>query len=213
MFKTIFRTTTPLAAFALGVVGFPRSWLNGGAPPIDNNAEILDSISTSPEFRALEAKGTAKHTSSSAFPHQHRANYITTGILSGRGHFEIDPVVFVDNDELVSFYHLGEKLVSTDGQIHNGIVSTLLDEGLCTCGFGSLPAKKGVTASLSIDFKSQAQPESNVVLRAHVVEKKGRKVVIEGNLSDLATGVEIASAHCVLVQPKWFRYLLWVNVI
>ncbi|QEL62169.1 hypothetical protein SBP28_004180 [Candidozyma auris] len=97
--------------------------------------------------------------------------------------------------------------------LHNGITATILDEGLCACGFSSLPSKRGVTANLTIDFKNQAQPQSTVVLRAKVAEAKGRKVVIDGTLSTFPTHLgekpmEIASAKCVLVEPKWFKYFL-----
>lgn len=216
MFKSITRKATPLLAFTIGLVAFPREYQRNSAPPFVSNQEILSKIESTSEYKlALTDPNATKHTASEAFPHQHRKNYVTTGILSGESYFEIDPVCFVNSNrkEFTSFHHLGSKLILSDGQIHNGIVSTLLDEGLCACGFPSLPVKKGVTGSLSIDFKNQAKPESNVVLKAKVVQVKGRKVVIEGNLSDLDTGEEIASAKCVLVQPKWFKYLAWVNVI
>ena len=101
-------------------------------------------------------------------------------------------------------------------QIHNDVVSTILDECLCACGFSKLPSKKGVTAKLSIDFLNQARPESTVVLRAKVTEAKGRKVVIQGRLELLAAAahesIPIASAECVLVEPKWFKYFSWLQL-
>ncbi|KAK6882295.1 hypothetical protein K6H10_000935 [Candida tropicalis] len=153
------------------------------------------------------------------FPDQHHKNYVNTGLLFGPDLMEIDPVVFIDENvgELTSFYHLGDKLISQDGQIHNGVVSTILDEGLCSAGFPLLPSKKGVTAKLSIDFKNQAPPQSTVVLHAKVKEHKGRKVVIEGYLETLPVNKSekpllIAESRCVLVEPKWFKYFRWLQV-
>lgn len=111
--------------------------------------------------------------------------------------------------DLVGFYHLGNKLTSQDGQIHNGIISTILDEGLCTTGFNKLPSKRGVTAKLNINFINQANKNTTVILKAKVVQHKGRKVVINGQLSELG-GHVIANGNCILVEPKWFRYFSWI---
>lgn len=159
-----------------------------------------------------------KYYTSEMFPEQHHKNHVGTGLLFGPNLFEVDPVLFINESkgELTGFYHLGKELISQDGLIHNGVTSTILDEGLCACGFAKLPSKKGVTANLTINFHNQAPPDSTVVLRAKVVEHKGRKVVIEGTLSMFSLGdaktTEIASSTCVLVEPKWFRYFRWLDL-
>lgn len=151
-------------------------------------------------------------------PQQHHHNYVGSGLLFGPNLMEIDPIIFLnpDSGEITSFYHLGSKLISQDGLIHNGVTSTIIDEGLCTCGFSRLPSKKGVTAKLSISFENQAPPNSTVVLKAKVVESKGRKVVIDGVLEtfplDGSNPITIANANCVLVEPKWFKYLSWLQI-
>lgn len=160
----------------------------------------------------------AKHYTSETFPEQHRDNHVGSGLLFGPNLFEVDPVLFINEKkgQLTGFYHLGKELVSQDGQIHNGVTATILDEGLCACGFAKLPSKKGVTANLKIDFHNQAPPDSTVVLKAEVVQHKGRKVVIEGTLStfpfDGSKPVDIASSTCILVEPKWFRYFRWLDL-
>lgn len=220
--KTFTRLTTPLVAFGVGFAAFPRDWRKGNL--FDRklnhiNDSIFEDIQDTAEFKALEAdRSLTKYYSSSIFPAQHRKNYVGSGLLFGPDLNEIDPIVFLDetNGKLTSFYHLGRKLISQDGQIHNGVVATMLDEGLCACGFPLLPSKKGVTAKLSIDFENQAPPNSTVVLRAYVKEAKGRKVVISGNLETLPlkgeTPLKIANAECILVEPKWFRYFSWLKV-
>lgn len=223
MFKSIFRKTVPLVAFGVGLTAFPKDWRKGqfgDKKLLVINDSVLQQIESSDIYKELSANTNLRmYNSSHKFPDQHHKNYVNTGLLFGPDLMEIDPVVFIDENvgELTSFYHLGDKLISQDGQIHNGVVSTILDEGLCSAGFPLLPSKKGVTAKLLIDFKNQAPPQSTVVLHAKVKEHKGRKVVIEGYLETLPVNKSekpllIAESRCVLVEPKWFKYFRWLQV-
>ncbi|PSK37953.1 hypothetical protein C7M61_003204 [Candidozyma pseudohaemuli] len=217
------RLTTPVLAFGAGLALFPAEWRKSKFQPAKLthfNKDALDKISKSDLFQQLKSDPNYKmYYNSQSFPQQHHKNFVSRGMLFGPDLFEVDPVVFLNESsgELTAFYHLGKELVSGDGMLHNGITSTILDEGLCACGFSKLPSKKGVTANLSIDFKNQAQPQSTVVLRARVEEAKGRKVVIKGNLLVFPTRIgekpmEIASAKCVLVEPRWFKYFRWLQI-
>lgn len=221
--RPLIRYTTPIAAFGAGLVLFPADWRKSKhSPPklTTFNHEALEKIRKSDLFRQLQNDPHYKmYHSSEAFPQQHHKNLVSRGMLFGPDLFEVDPVIFLNESagELTAFYHLGKELVSGDGMIHNGITSTILDEGLCACGFAKLPSKRGVTANLTINFKKQAQPQATVVLRAKVAEAKGRKVVINGSLLTYPTkvgekAVEIASAKCILVEPKWFKYFRWLQI-
>lgn len=154
---------------------------------------------------------------SETFPKQHHRNHVATGLLHGPDLHEIDPILFVNEDEgqFVGFYHLGRKLTGNDGNIHSGIFATILDEGLCACGFSKLPSKRGVTASLKINFNKPVPPDTTVVLQAKVTESRGRKAIIDGDLRIMnpdGTVAEdvVASSTCILVEPKWFKYLRWL---
>lgn len=222
MFRTTTRLVTPLVAFGAGVALFPREWRRGAFEDTKIahfNEDVLVKLQRSEEYQRLaQDPQFSQHHASSAFPKQHLDNYVGLGLLFGPDLFEIDPVVFQNQKEgtLTAFYHLGKKLISQDGQVHNGVIATILDEGLCTCGFPKLPSKKGVTAKLSIDFENQAPPDSTVVLRAKIKEHKGRKVVIEGYVETFPLNgdkpVRIAQSECVLVEPKWFRYFRFLQV-
>lgn len=119
---------------------------------------------------------------------------------------------------MYSFCHLGSSLTGDDNKIHNGIISTLLDESLCFCGFDKLPSKRGVTAKLTIDFKNKAPPNSNIMLIANVTETKGRKCIIKGHVETIPEinskdkPIHVADAICILVEPKWFKYFGWVDL-
>ncbi|WPK25750.1 hypothetical protein PUMCH_003077 [Australozyma saopauloensis] len=220
--RTVTRRTSPLVAFGLGLVLFPAEWRRGNweSRKISSiNDSAMNQIQNSPLYQQLSAdEDVKKQNVSESFPTQHHKNHIGSGILFGPDLFEIDPVLFINDreGELTGFYHLGKRLISQDGLIHNGVTATILDEGLCRCGFSQLPSKKGVTANLNIDFHNQAPPDSTVVLRARVKSAKGRKVVITGELTTLATEgtepINIASASCILVEPRWFRYLGWLGI-
>ncbi|CAN3354984.1 MIOREX complex component 3 [Diutina catenulata] len=227
MIKGIVRMAVPLTAFAAGVALFPNSWKKSAWDPRElehTNTEVVEAIQNTALWKTLSEDSSYIHWSKNAhLPVQHRQNQVSSGLLFGRDGFEIDPVGFIDttNGKLVSFFHLGKKLTSADGQIHNGVVATMLDEGLCMAGFPLLPSKRGVTAKLAIDFKNQAPPNSTVVLKAEVVESKGRKVVIDGGLSLIDStgehpeweGRTIATAKCILVEPRWFKYFKYFQLI
>ncbi|SCW00104.1 LAFE_0B09538g1_1 [Lachancea fermentati] len=225
----------PALGFTLGVCTFLEPW-----PPADDQGlgtitlkrplahqrlDILDQIHQHPEFRSLVAnRHVARWHQSEKIPHAHRDYHVAQGLLYGPGHLEIDPLVFHDENtkELIVFYHLGPNLGNENNRVHKGVLALLLDEALCYCGFPSLPNKRGVTARLSIDYARDVPVDSTVVLRAHVHEASGRKCVIKGTLETLPakrwwnplgreTSTVLASATCILVEPKWFKYVTWFN--
>lgn len=217
MLRRISRITIPGVAggLAFGLFPFRKSQFNPNTFP--NNEEIAQSIKNTDLFKRLkdDPEFTQMDTDKQ-FPQQHLRNYVSSGLLYGKDLFETKPVVFFNkkSGEFFAFHHIGKKLVSDDGKIHNGITATLLDEGLCAAGFPFLPSKKGVTAKLSIDFENQVTPNSIVAVKANVVEHKGRKVVINGSLESLDHNpTTIATANCILVEPKWFRYFSWFQFI
>lgn len=224
MFRAITRISSPFIALGLGFAAFPRDLRKGNFTSerklTSFNQSVIEQIQTTSEYQKLQSDDSVTmHYSSDAFPSQHHKNSVGSGILFGPNLMEIDPIIFLNREQgqLTGFYHLGLQLVSQDGQIHNGIVSTILDEGLCSCGFPFLPSKKGVTAKLSIDFKNQVPPGSTVILRAKVKETNGRKVIIHGDLETypLQEGeqpLRIAESRCILVEPKWFKYFSWLQV-
>ncbi|CCE83885.1 Piso0_004481 [Millerozyma farinosa CBS 7064] len=224
MIRGITRLSTTLVALGVGVAAFPAQWRKSSG--IDNklthiNSEVAERLENTSEFQRLEADpNTEKHYSSHVMPEQHRENYVSTGLFFGRQLHELDPIVFLNKKdrEMTAFYHLGDKLVAADGKIHNGVVSTILDEGLCRCGFPFLPSGRGVTAKLSLNFRNEAPPQSTLVLRAKVTETKGRKVVINGSVEtfpfDGSTPSNVvADATCILVEPKWFKYFSWAQLL
>lgn len=222
LFRSFVRITTPVLAFGAGFLLFPADWRKSlwlARKLTHFNPDALRAVELSDLYKELDSRpGIKKYYNSESFPEQHHYNHVGRGMLFGPNLFEIDPVVFLDNENgtFTGFYHLGSELISTDGLIHNGITATILDEGLCTCGFSKLPSKRGVTANLNIKYLNQAPPNSTLVLKAKVIEAKGRKVTIEGDLLTFPTNggtpMQIASSTCVLVEPRWFKYFSWLQI-
>ncbi|CAL9735795.1 MIOREX complex component 3 [Monosporozyma servazzii] len=240
----------PAAGITCGFVTFGKTWPDdsnsltlkdstsesskrqGAFKPLSitlQRQDILEKISKLHIFKELMKNENVKHeVQSENIPIGHRPYHVGQGQLFGPKKLEIDPLIFKDEvmKSLVIFYHLGSDLSNENNKIHKGILSLLLDEGLCYCGFPLLPSKRGVTAKLMLDFKKEIPSDTTVVLRAKVSELKGRKCVIKGtleavpkkNIFQYLCGIEpshgetYVSAECILVEPKWFKYLNWLHI-
>ncbi|CCE63162.1 hypothetical protein TPHA_0E00670 [Tetrapisispora phaffii CBS 4417] len=237
MFKIINRgVLLPALGFGLGVATSMDVWPRTQLPLHDEtllphlrsvkegqNNDVLEKISRLHEYQELTGASshfTKQFVQSQKIPSAHHSNHVGQGLLFGRRKLEIDPLVFHNEAEreIVGFYHIGADLSGDNDKVHYGILSLILDESLCYCGFSCLPSKRGVTARLSVHFNTELPANSTIMLKAKVSEVKGRKCIINGTLSLVDTdtavvsGVPFANAECILVEPKWFKYLNWVDM-
>lgn len=187
-------------------------------PEDQQKLQFIAEIKASKEYKLLENNPKfSLNSHSSTIPVSYRQNHVGQGLLYGLDHFEIDPLVFINKEdgELVGFYRIGKKLVDKSGYLHHGILGLMLDEGLCFCGFPKLPHNRGVTGKLDLAYDANVKLNETLVLKAKVVESKGRKAVIDGHVAVLKGGKEgtiLARGHCVLVEPKWFKYIDWLDL-
>lgn len=232
----------PVFGFTLGLGVFIKAWpdeagsmtlQDGDVLPKKSQSslqlqrnDIVDKISRHGLYQKLvNDPNFDQSLQSHKIPPGHRAYHVGQGILFGPTKLAIDPVILSDAQkrEVVIFYHLGKDLGNEKGKVHKGVLSLILDEALCYCGFPTLPSKRGVTAKLDIQFDREIPADSTIVLRARVSEFKGRKCVIEGTLESLPRFYgswwssvwkpeQYAQAKCILVEPKWFKYLNWLNI-
>ncbi|ODQ45084.1 hypothetical protein PICMEDRAFT_73870 [Pichia membranifaciens NRRL Y-2026] len=228
--RVLFRGTAGVASFGLGFAVFARPWPD--SPMWVKPMELVKDGREVQDRRVEKESGGAAFADVDLFqkyarderfklvpvgkliPEAHRYNQVSQGLM-GLG----QPVMLVDRKagELVLFGKADNtNLVGLDGKIHNGIVLTLLDESLCFCGFDRLPSGRGVTANLKVNFQEKLAPGSSFVLTAKVDQARGRKVKIDGKLEVLsgrgAAGPTVADATCLLVEPKWFKWLNWVDL-
>ncbi|CAI4037156.1 hypothetical protein SMKI_02G0190 [Saccharomyces mikatae IFO 1815] len=262
LFKLINRAVIlPTAGFTLGIGAFVKAWpddagvlsLNDPQMPAElmsatksrqpmelQNMDILTQVEKSKVYKLLVQDDKMHHILfSEKIPSGHRDYHVGQGLLFGKGKLEIDPLVFHDLDrgELTVIYHLGAELGNRNGNVHKGLLSLLLDEALCYCGFPLLPSKRGVTARLSLEFLEDIPINTTIMLKASIKETKGRKCVIEGHLEEFPSETfskngnrgwsllgfwssnakqeaprKFAKADCILVEPTWFKYFKWLDM-
>ncbi|VEU19579.1 DEKNAAC100477 [Brettanomyces naardenensis] len=220
------RTAVASAFFAAGFAMCAHTWppSTEGDPKTMSarNRETLsmfNSVQKSDIFQRLINDSRYRMLiSSELIPEAHRFNHVGLGLMNSPKHLAVGPLVFINSKdgEMYSFCKLDSNLVGTDGKIHNGVISTLMDESLCFCGFPQLPSKRGVTAKLVINYYGKAAPDSMVLLVAKISEVHGRKCVIKGHIETFDESQnapqKLADGECVLVQPKWFKYFDWVRI-
>ena len=185
---------------------------------------------------------------SELIPREHALNHVGINLFRHKERFCIDPV-FVrhenasdyDNIELSCYFHLGKQLLNPkDNTTYKGALTLVMDEVLCFTGFPKLPHKKGVTASLTLEFlKDEIPVDQLLVLNCKIKEQKGRKCITTCELVPvydkntrpplksefwsyfnwLKTGDFepsdndiLAKGTCVLVEPKWFKYFNWIDI-
>lgn len=218
------RKSHPLRTFSIGFILFltgygitVKPWGEYENATDETKVNDLKLLEISPLMNKLKNhKGFQEIRHSSLFPKEHKFYHVGIGLLSGKGHLTIDPILFSREEEgtLYAFYHLGENLCGHDGVIHNGILSTIMDEGLCFAGFPLLPHKYGVTGRLDLTFNAPVPPNSFVVLKAQVSEIKDRKCVITGTLEmvplDGGNGKQLVEGTCYLIEPRWAKYISWL---
>lgn len=124
--------------------------------------------------------------------------------------------------ELFAFYYLGERLCGHKGIIHGGLLATIMDEGLCQCGFPLLPNKIGVTAKLDLTYLAPVSAGGIILLKAKTSKAEGRKCWVEGEIRTVEHGekyngediddlVVNTKANLLVVEPKWASKLSYPN--
>lgn len=226
--KTLGKTALALGSFGAGFLICLHPW-----PPSKDSdprkmsernketLELFNSVQKSHVFQDLINDPRYRMLiSSDLIPEAHRANHVGLGLMNSPNRLDVGPLVFINEQKgkMYSFVQLGDNMLGSDGKIHNGVISTLMDESLCFCGFPKLPSKRGVTARLTIDYHKKVTPNTMVMLVAKVREVHGRRCTIDGHVETFTGGDKsivperIAEGECILVEPKWFKYFSWVDV-
>jgi 3'-phosphoadenosine 5'-phosphosulfate synthase len=176
--------------------------------PDEQAAKINDYIGSHP--LAMSLRPNPAWTESRPhlrFIDEHRKHSLTGGTLLGPGKIPVPPLVFLEEGKsLVSMLYLGTDLCGHVGIVHGGLLATLCDEGLARCGFSALPNKIGMTASLTVNYRSPAPAGSFVVLKAETVKVEGRKVWVRGRIELLSEteepGKVLVEADGLFIEPR-----------
>jgi len=143
------------------------------------------------------------------YPEERRRHALTSGTLRGPGKLALPPIVFgkEDETEAISIVHVGRSLCGHDGIIHGGLLATLLDETLARNALLNLPAKVGVTANLSINYRAPTRADQFISIHTHLGTLEGRKVTVVGEIRSVESNEVLVTANALFVQPKYAHLL------
>ncbi|KDN46634.1 Thioesterase/thiol ester dehydrase-isomerase [Tilletiaria anomala UBC 951] len=151
------------------------------------------------------------------YPEERRRHSLTAGTLRGPGMVATPPLVFTKTEhgarveggaigDAIAIMHLGRSVCGHDGVIHGGLIATIFDEALARTAFHALPSNVGVTARLEIDYCKPTMADQFVRVESFLVEAKGRKAVVRGQLKDMS-GQVLAEAHAIFVEPRFAKFI------
>ncbi|KAJ5408907.1 HotDog domain-containing protein [Penicillium cosmopolitanum] len=124
-------------------------------------------------------------------PHLHapaslRGEDLLDGALAGHQKITAPPYIFEKaGQSMTMIMHLGGDVCSYSGIVQGGLLPTIPDECLVRYCCPAFDKKVGVTANLSVDYRSPAKANSFYVLKADVTEFQGRKAWAKGCIETL----------------------------
>jgi acyl-coenzyme A thioesterase PaaI-like protein len=65
--------------------------------------------------------------------------------------------------------HIGRDVCGQHEFVHDGLLTTIVDESLARCCFPALPNRIGVTANLNIDFLKQIPADSYLLVKVRTI--------------------------------------------
>ena len=206
-----FLAAAPAVATAISLMSLPTDAESLAAfkSPDEKTAAIDRHINNHPLSQKLRADPEfTESRPHMRMPAEIRKHSLTSGTLLGPTKIPVPPLAFVrEGDEFVSITYLGTDLCGHVGIVHGGMLATMVDEGLARCCFAALPNRIGVTASLTLNYRSPAKAGSYVVLKAKTTKVEGRKAWVEGRIETLGEGEEpgtvLVEATGLFVEPKY----------
>lgn len=143
------------------------------------------------------------------YPEERRRHALVSGSLRGPGKLALPPLVFGKDDETeaIVVVHVGRSLCGHDGIVHGGLLATLLDESLARNALLNLPAKVGVTANLSVNYRAPARADQFIYIHTRLEKLEGRKATVAGTIRSLESNEVLTEAHALFVQPKYAHLL------
>jgi len=98
--------------------------------------------------------------------------------------------------------NVGWALCGWPWVVHGGVIATILDECMGRCAIMSFPAKTGVTANLTLDYRRIWKAGQMVVVHTKVTEVSERKALVTAKLVALDDGEVLCEASALFVVPK-----------
>ncbi|KAG8778805.1 hypothetical protein FRC12_024820 [Ceratobasidium sp. 428] len=143
------------------------------------------------------------------YPEERRRHALVSGSLRGPGKIALPPIAFAkeDESETIVIVHVGRSLCGHDGIVHGGLLATLLDETLARTAILNLPAKVGVTANLSINYRAPARADQFILIHTRLGKLEGRKATVTGEVRSVESNEVLTTASALFIQPKYAHML------
>jgi 3'-phosphoadenosine 5'-phosphosulfate synthase len=136
----------------------------------------------------------------------HSEGHAIFGILLGENMIESYDVYrrpdgSTDENVLLAFVKLGNKIDGHPGVVHGGILSLIFDDAL---GFGyeALGVKLAVTANLNVDFRAPVKAGTTVRVAVQLERKEGRKLYWKAQMTSMDKEILYAEASSLYVIPR-----------
>lgn len=149
------------------------------------------------------------HRAWSNDPDKDKSSIFTAGTLRNEpGGLNITPLVFVDkeNKSTISIAHCGRKLTGFPLIVHGGILGTLLDEALGRTAFLSFDEPVGVTANLTLNYKSPTMAHQFLIVKTSTDESNttNKKAKVMGTI-ETVNGKKLVEAEGLFVVPRNYK--------
>ena len=178
-------------------------------PPDELSIEINEFIKTHHVAQTLRQNPAYLETRPHLkIPEAARSHNLSGGTLAGPGKIWVPPLTFLEKGgkSSVTIAYLGKDLCGHPGIIHGGLLATILDEGMARCCFAALPNKVGMTANLTLSYKTPLPADSYVCMRATTTKVEGRKAWVEGRIESLVSEGETPVVHveasALFIEPR-----------
>lgn len=171
---------------------------------LERVSAALESLPLVKELR--DSPNVREWTAYSSLTAQERAHRLTSGPMGGSAGIAIQRVFWLEDEaRAISVIWFGRGMAGWPGVVHGGALATVLDESLGRVALRSLPGKFGVTANLSLNYRSQTLTDDFYVIRVEVMagEMTETKAKVRGTLETL-NGEVCVQAEGLFVVPKTY---------
>ncbi|KAI9293350.1 hypothetical protein K502DRAFT_293895 [Neoconidiobolus thromboides FSU 785] len=121
------------------------------------------------------------------------------------------PRIYYNSQEGQSYevHFAGSSLGDGNGNIHEGVISSLLDEAFARVAFQKFHTHYLFTANLSIDFMDELKVDSFFLIHCQLaINDKNYKAEIRAEVKEVDSGKVVANATGLFLVPKDKRHLI-----
>jgi acyl-coenzyme A thioesterase PaaI-like protein len=202
--------TVALSGYAVGFTGSCSTHLERSRSSIQRYNNFFPTLGLNPEKSLCEESEKRSEIQSyhrMKLPERgHSDGHALFGILLGENMIESYEVYrrpdgSADENVLVAYIKLGNRIDGHPGVVHGGILSLIFDDAL---GFGyeALGVKMAVTANLNVDFRAPVIAGTSVRVVAQLEHREGRKLYWKAQMTSMDKKIMYAEASSLYIVPR-----------